>query len=255
MKSEAFNHEFNKMLKWFANDSAPGILKFELEFYKKLWNYFLLGDSYYFILNHNSLACDIVSQEVENILGYHPSEFNMQFLNDRIHPEDHPWFLTFGARTIEFFSQLPQDKLMKYKVRHDMRFRKKNGDYARMLYQGVMIEHDESGRILRTLGVHTDISHLKQEGRPVLSFIGMDGEPSYLDVGARNIFIESKEELTGREKQVLTLLIKGKVSKEIGSILHISKQTVDTHRRNMLRKNNLSNTIELIGKAIRCGWI
>lgn len=176
-------------------------------------------------------------------------------MTEKIHAEDKPWFLTFGSKIIDFFTQLPIDKLMKYKVRYDIRFQKKNGDYARLLYQGIMIEHDESGKILRTLNIHTDITYLKQEGMPVLSFIGMDGEPSYLDVATKNIFIESKEDLTKREKQVLKLLIDGKLSKEIGDILKISKQTVDTHRKNMLHKKNLSNTSELIGKAIRYGWI
>ena len=156
---------------------------------------------------------------------------------------------------IEFFSQLPLDKILKYKVRYDIRFRHKNGDYRRILYQGILLEHDDQGTFLRSLSVHTDITYLKQEGQPVLSFIGMDGEPSYLDVGSKNNFIQSNEGLTRREKQILTLLIQGKPSKEIGSILNISKQTVDTHRKNMLHKNNLSNTGELIGKAIKYGWI
>jgi DNA-binding NarL/FixJ family response regulator len=43
----------------------------------------------------------------------------------------------------------------------------------------------------------------------------------------KNFFVETKEEVTKREKQVLTLLIKGKLSKEISSISNISKQTVD----------------------------
>ena len=136
-----------------------------------------------------------------------------------------------------------------------MRYKKSNGEYARILYQGIMIEHDDNGRLLRSMGIHTDITYLKQEGKPGLSFIGIDGEPSYVDVGAENIFLESTEELTRREKEVLKLLIEGKLSKEIGSILHISKQTFDTHRKNMLHKNNLSSTGELVGKAIRYGWI
>ena len=74
-------------------------------------------------------------------------------------------------------------------------------------------------------------------------------------MGAKNNFIKSNVELTRREKQVLKLLIEGKLSKEISCILNISKQTVDTHRKNMLHKNNLSSTGELIGKAIRYGWI
>jgi DNA-binding NarL/FixJ family response regulator len=85
--------------------------------------------------------------------------------------------------------------------------------------------------------------------------IGLEGEPSYIDVEADNMFKESNDDLSKREKQVLILLIEGMLSKQIGDFLHISKQTVDTHRKNMLRKKNLNNTSELIGKALRYGWI
>lgn len=255
MKSELFNQEFNRIFKKFGNESAPSLLKVELDFYKKLWNFFFIGDSYYFVLNHHNLDFEFVSKEIENVMGYSPSEFSVQFMNGILHPEDHPFFLSMGSTLIDFFSKLPLEKLMSYKVRYDVRYKKKNGEYARILYQGIMLEHDENGRILRTLGVHTDITYLKQEGRSVLSFIGIDGEPTYPNVVANRVFVESKDGLTRREKQVLKLLIEGKLSKEISSILNISKQTVDTHRKNMLHKNNLSNTGELIGKAIRYGWI
>ncbi len=255
MKTEPFNLEFNKILKGFTNESSPSLLKFEQDFYKKLLNYFLLGDSYYFIINHQSFSIEFVSKEVENVLGYHPNEFDMQFMNDKIHPDDRAWFLTFGKSVVNFYSHLAIEKWMKYRVRYDIRLRKSKGDFARILYQGILLEHDGSGGFLRTLNIHSDISYLKHDGIPVLSFIGMDGEPSYYNVASNNIYIESKDELTKREKQVLSLLIEGKLSKEISNILKISKQTVDTHRKNMLHKNHLNNTGELIGKAIRFGWI
>ena len=255
MNKEPFNLAFNKLMKGLSNESAPSMLKIEQDFYKKLLNFFLIGDSYYFIINHQSLAIEFISKEVEDVLGYHPYEFNIQFMNGKLHPDDRSWFLAFGNSIVDFFSKLSIEKIMKYKVRYDIRFRKLNGDYARILYQGMLLEHDEHGRFLRTLSAHTDITYLKHEGTPVLSFIGMDGEPSYHNVALNNIFAESKEDLTMREKQVLRLLIDGKLSKEISYILNISKQTVDTHRKNMLHKKNLSNTGELIGKAIRYGWI
>jgi DNA-binding CsgD family transcriptional regulator len=255
MNREPFNLEFNKILKGLTNKSAPGMLKLEQDFYKKLLNFFLFGDSYYFIINHQSFSLEFVSKEVEEVLGYHPYEFNIQLMNGKIHPEDRSWFLSFGNCVLDFFSKLSLDKLMKYKVRYDIRFRKLNGDYARMLYQGTLLEHDENGRFLRTLSVLTDITYLKQEGIPALSFIGMDGEPSYHNVALNNIYFKNKDVLTSREKQVLKLLMEGKLSKEISNILNISKQTVDTHRKNMLHKKNLNNTGELIGKAIRYGWI
>ena len=230
-------------------------LKIELERYKRLLNFFQVGDYYYFIFNLNTYDFDLVSPEVEKVLGYKPAAFTVPHFMDSIHPEDRPWFLAFETKTAEFLSGLPAEKLMKYKARYDFRFRKKDGTYIRVLHQVAVIEHDETGGIIRTLGVETDITHLKNDGRPVLSYIGMDGEPSYQNIDIKTPFTESTQTLTGREKQVLILLIEGKLSKEISDTLNISKQTVDTHRKNMLRKNNLSNTGELIGRAIRQGWL
>ncbi|MEO6358261.1 MAG: LuxR C-terminal-related transcriptional regulator [Ferruginibacter sp.] len=255
MQHEQFNREFNKMFKWFANDTVPDLLQMELDFYKKLWNFSLIGESYYFILNHNTLSFEYVSKEITSVMGYDPSEFDVSFMNSRLHPDDFSWFLSLGDRLVNFFSTVPLEKLKKYKVRYDVRYRKQDNTYARILYQGLMLEHDENGGILRTLGVHTDITYLKQDGKPTLSFVGLDGEPSFVDAVLQNKFIDNADELTAREKEVLRLLIEGRLSKEIGSLLNISKQTVDTHRKNMLRKNNLNNTSELIGKAIRYGWI
>lgn len=255
MEQELYNHEFNKMFVRYSNAAAPGNLEIELDMYKKLFSFLLSGDSYVFIINFHKLQFERVGKEVEDVLGYTPNEFTISFMNSILHPEDYPWFLTFGKRIIEFLSQLPLDKLMKYKMRYDFRLRKKNGDYARILYQGILVEHDNDGKFSRALSVHSDITYLKHEGKPVLSFIGLEGEPSYVDVGGENVFIESREELTAREKQILKLLMEGKLSKQISSILNISKQTVDTHRKNMLHKKHLTNTGELIGKALTYGWI
>lgn len=255
MKQEPFDFAFNRMFKWFGSDSLPSQLQIELDLYKKLLNFFLVGDSYYFVINHHNLMIEYISNEVEDVIGYLPSEFSIPFMNAKIHPDDRSFFLAIGNSVVDFFSHLPMDKLLKYKVRYDIRFRKKDGNYARILYQGILLEHDANGRFLRTLNMHSDITYLKQEGKPVLSFLGIDGEPSFLDVVSDKAFVESKEEFTKREKQVLKLLIEGKPSKEISGLLKISKQTVDTHRKNMLHKKHLSNTGELIGKAIRGGWI
>ncbi len=256
MKQELFKQEFNKAFLWFTNESIPSKkLHLELDLYKKLWNFFLAGDSYYFVFNYHTLQCDVVSHEVEAIHGYKPSEFDLMLMSEQIHPDDFPYFLSIGRRIEEFLSQLPIEKIMKYKARYDVRYPKKNGDYVRILFQGINIEHDKKGRLLRSFCIHTDITYLKKEGKPTLSFIGMDGEPSYIDVDVQNNLHNSKDDFTARERDILKLLIEGKLSKQISSILNISKQTVDTHRKNMLHKKHLTNTSELVGKSIMCGWI
>ena len=56
--------------------------------------------------------------------------------------------------------------------------------------------------------------------------------------------------LTKREKQVLKLIVAGKTSAEIAQELFISQLTVDTHRRNLMKKMNASNTASLVRIAI-----
>ncbi|MBC7411169.1 MAG: response regulator transcription factor [Bacteroidia bacterium] len=56
----------------------------------------------------------------------------------------------------------------------------------------------------------------------------------------------SKFRLSKQEIEIIKLIIDGKLSKEIADALHISKATVDTHRRNINKKLELSNSSSLI---------
>lgn len=255
MNAELFNVEANNIWRKAPGETHVSQLHIELELYKKLLNFFQVGDHFYLIFNLVSIQVDMVSNDVQTVLGCQPSEFNIEYLLNNIHPDDRPWFLNHENKARDFLAELAVDKLTKYKMRHDFRVRKQDGNYVRILSQGMVFEHDENGVILRTLVVFTDITHLKPEGKPTLSFVGLDGEPSYIDVDVKEVFAVSKEFLSKREKQILLLIIEGKLSKEISEILHISKQTVDSHRNNMLAKNKLKNTSELIAKAIKQGWI
>jgi len=228
---------------------------FEIDIYKRLLNIFQVGDYYYYIFNLQELKFDLMSKEIKTVLGYNPEDVDLPGLLSKIHPEDHPWFLNFENKVIEFFGKLAVHQIPNYKVRYDYRIKKSDGTYIRILQQVVTIDYDESGRLLRTFGVHTDISHLKTEGRPLLSFIGLNGEPSYINVTADNLFKKPAFALTPRERDILIRLADGKGSKEIASELCISKDTVNTHRKNILAKTEASNTPELIMRATREGWI
>ena len=87
----------------------------------------------------------------------------------------------------------------------------------------------------------------------------------YLSPGVANVVIKNyvsqlkKSEkpvpplLTPRETEVLQLVSEGKTSKEIASRLCISAKTVDTHRRQMMAKLNVSSIAQLTKYAIRSG--
>ncbi|KQB41288.1 response regulator transcription factor [Flavobacterium aquidurense] len=56
--------------------------------------------------------------------------------------------------------------------------------------------------------------------------------------------------LSNREKAILRLIGEGKTSNEIADVLFISKSTVDTHRKNILKKMNLYGKTDLIRFAV-----
>jgi hypothetical protein len=61
--------------------------------------------------------------------------------------------------------------------------------------------------------------------------------------------------LSEREREVLGLISKGFSTSEISSYLSISKQTVEKHRKNMLRKTGASSIIPIVRIALINGII
>lgn len=61
--------------------------------------------------------------------------------------------------------------------------------------------------------------------------------------------------ITERQLEVLKLLAEGRASKEIGDNLGLSKNTVDTYRRHLLKKTGSKNTQELVSNVAKLGLI
>lgn len=57
--------------------------------------------------------------------------------------------------------------------------------------------------------------------------------------------------LSKRELTILELVASGNNSEQIGKVLTISTSTVQTHRRNMLKKTGMNNTQQLVGWGYR----
>lgn len=76
----------------------------------------------------------------------------------------------------------------------------------------------------------------------------------------RHIFKDDIEDcsatnLTQRETDITRLIAEGKSSKEIASLLNISLHTVQTHRKNIMRKLNVNSASELTLYAVNTGLL
>jgi two-component system NarL family response regulator len=65
----------------------------------------------------------------------------------------------------------------------------------------------------------------------------------------------SRESVTGRELEVLSLLARGMSNKEIGMLLYISESTVKSHLRSIFAKLNALSRTEAIATATRQGLV
>jgi DNA-binding CsgD family transcriptional regulator len=229
-------------------------LELQLEFHKRLLNVFQIGGYYYIVFNIFQGEIEFASEEIKHILGYEPEEITIQFLMDKIHPEDKSYFLNFEYKIAEFFKNIDYDKVKNYKAQYDIRFKTKNNNYVRMLQQAVQIDYDETN-YYRTLGIQTDITHIKKDGIPCLSIIGLEGEPSYYNIQNTEVLSKSFDLFTKREREILKHIVEGKSSKTIAKDLNISIHTVNTHRKNILIKANCKSPIDLVTKVINEGWI
>lgn len=228
---------------------------FELSIFKKFLDFIQVGESYYFTFTPGNQQILNISENIAQILGYSPEEFTIELILDNIHPDDLPYFGDFESTVVHFKQRLPLDKIMKYKSRYNYRLRNKEGEYLHILQQSLTIEMDENGAILRNFVIHTDISDISPFQKMQLSFIGLDGEPSYYHVSHHKKFSLQKEIFTKREKEILNLMVKGNTSLEISNLLHRSIHTIQVHRKNILQKSGCKNLNELLIKTIQEGWV
>jgi DNA-binding NarL/FixJ family response regulator len=77
----------------------------------------------------------------------------------------------------------------------------------------------------------------------------------FLDISDSKNSTEDSKTLTPSEIEIVKLIADGLTTKEIAARRNISYHTVNTHRKNIFRKMEVSNASELIMLAIKAGWI
>lgn len=112
--------------------------------------------------------------------------------------------------------------------------------------------HNPRTKAFNKIGVIAD-EHMRQhlmlnsgnlDDLPI-SFVNFESESTNRDYKERNVAVSP------RESQILELISRGIIAKNIAKKLNISLNTVITHRKNLLFKFNVRNTAEMIRKAAK----
>lgn len=229
-------------------------LQLQIEMHKRMLSIFHAGNYYYLLFNIYRGEIEHTSVEVANVLGYTPEEMTIHLFMEAIHPADKPYFLCFENKAVKFFYHVCRDKIKNYKIQYDLRLKTKHNKYIRLLIQYLPLDYDQKN-FYRSFHIHTDITHIKPDGIPRFSIIGLDGEPSYYNIQDAEVFTKYYDLFTRREREILKLVVEGKDSKTIADELYISLHTVNTHRKNILKKAGTKTTLDLLKKVIGEAWM
>lgn len=66
-----------------------------------------------------------------------------------------------------------------------------------------------------------------------------------------NTLSYDKANLTERELQIIQLIAEGYTNSQIAAVLYLSNHTVNTHRKNIMRKLNVNNTAGIVMYAVK----
>ena len=244
----------------YLGDKSIGLQQDQLA--RRIADTFCPGPYFYYVIDSPTLTLEHISESIHPVLGIPLHQANLQELIDSLHPEDLDFFLRCEDVVAHFLQHIaPADKVCLYKIVSSLRHIRRDGTPVTLLKQTQVLDATAEGSLLKVLGIHADISHITRLPPRTLSFIGLDGEPSYMeiDVFGENVFERfipyqytiDEVPYTARELEIIRLLARGNSSSEIACALNISGQTVQTHRKNILKKSPVRNTTELIEFCIR----
>lgn len=118
-----------------------------------------------------------------------------------------------------------------------------------------LLEAGASGFLLKNVGkeeLRTALRTVAAGQRYIATEIQqmLDEAGRFKDHRDEDVFVS----LTKREKEVVKLICKEHTTTEIATALFLSTQTIDTHRKNILRKLDLRNIAGLVKYAMERGW-
>ena len=181
----------------------------------------------------------------KTIAGYNCKEFkSLEDIYGLIHPDDVEFVFKFSKRTIEFFNQHVENS---FSAKTEVIFRAK-GKGGKMYYLHRTCLPNGINNKLLTHNTTTlnDVTWMHPKHSRSWNLDCDNSELFSMDIPEISNF---REQLSLREIQVLKLLARGFQSRDIANLLRISRHTVDTHRRNMLKKVDAANTPQLIDLA------
>ena len=240
---------------WHPNRIAKDNISYQISFDDLTNSIISTGPFYFYIIDFFDMSLSHVSPAISGIHGFNPQTVSFNDILEAMHPDDVEFVAKAEAYSTNFFyEKIGYEKLLNYKISYCFRFRLENGEYALFNHQSLMLSMDDNGGLGKSINIHTRIDHLSNSNTYKMSIIGLNGEPSFMNLSVDDENEEIRE-FSKREIDIIKHISNGLSNAEIAKKLFISSLTVKKHRNNILAKSDSKNTVQLIKNCILQGII
>lgn len=212
---------------------------------------YAIGSYFWFIPDNSNVTIIDSSDNIHELTSFKKDEWKKyypEFLSPIMHPEDWPYFLGGVEFMLKYLEKIVSSERQHYRFNIYVRIKNKNHKYRWMVIQFPRIIYNNEGKGLSSLIVVSDLSHFNIVNQPVMSLI----DTTNIRKPFHKAFIEKAQQamnrvnITAREREILSLMIKGENSPQIAEKLFISYSTVENHKRNLRQKTGCKTSVELI---------
>ncbi len=246
LHSEKIKSTYHKIFESYGHSSLEEHIKKIIEL-----DAFLPYNSTFFCLtNTQTLSFEYVSKNMFSCLGlqaFELKEKGMRFFWSRIHPDDvEPWLSALNELMHFTVNELSVEERQQMSYTWNYRFKNSRDEYVNIIQNTTPLEFDKENKPIIGLAHYTILHHnIKMDVCATAKLLNANKEyeTKYFNNYSQKLLTDG---VSNRERDIIRLLVLNNSSKEIAEKLFISSNTVDTHRRNILKKLNISSTGELV---------
>ena len=209
------------------------------------------SSTFFCITNTQDLTFEYISKNLTACLGLDANALKIEGMRSfwsRMHPEDIELWLKALNDLMDFtLNEIGLEERKRMSYTWNYRLKNLEGNYVNIIQNTTPLEFDASGKPIIGLAHYTVLdSKIKLPITATAKFLNEQNEyeTKYFNNFSQKLL---NNDISNRERDIVRLLVLNHSSKEIAEKLNISSNTVDTHRRNILKKLNISSTGELIG--------
>lgn len=198
---------------------------------------------FFYLADLLSMKIHFVSKGCKQMIGVDPEEFSLSTLLTTIHPSDFNRHSLTRSKLIKTGYELMMRRKGYIFFSTHSRIKDASGGYSNHLFQGYVFFAQIPDPKVYVLLVLTDLSDFKLDAHGYHYYAGDNMNMfRYPD----DALLQEGHIFTDREFELIKLIAQGLDSEHIADKLSLSVNTVNTHRRNILKKTKKSTIYDLI---------